>query len=271
MVTSDEVRDRRGPGGDVEQLVGQSDTTGLSVVAEDVRFGYGELTVLDHITLKVPQSQFVPIVGPSGCGKSTLLNILAGFVKPVDGRVLVGGHAPGSMKVNRGMVFQEYALFPWQTAWRNVAFPLEVSGVAKAERRERAVELLRLVGLEDFVDAYPHQLSGGMKQRVAIARALANDPSILLMDEPLGALDALTRETLMELIDEVWQRTQQTVIYVTHNVAEAVYLGDRVIVFSPGPNAVVKADIPIDLERPRDRLSVKVLEYQRHITELVSE
>lgn len=257
--------------GDTKQGLPVDDpgTATVSMVAEDVLFRYGQLTVLDHVTLTVPRGQFVSIVGPSGCGKSTLLNILAGFVKPVSGRVLVEGHPPGSPKVNRGMVFQEYALFPWQTAWRNVAFPLEATGMTKEERRERALELLGLVGLESFADAYPHELSGGMKQRVAIARALANDPNILLMDEPLGALDALTRENLMELIDEVWRRTQHTVIYITHNVAEAVYLGDRVIVFTPGPGASIKADIPIGLERPRDRLSERAVDYQRQITAMV--
>lgn len=232
---------------------------------------YQSLHVLDGVSFDVPRSQFVTVVGPSGCGKSTMLNVLAGFISPTSGTVRIEGESPGSAELNRGVVFQEYALFPWRTAWRNVAFALEAVGLQRDERRERAMELLRLVRLESFADSYPHQLSGGMKQRVAIARALASEPSLLLMDEPLGALDALTREKLMELIDDVWRSTRQTVIYVTHNVAEAVFLGDRVIVFTAGPGAGIKADLPINLERPRDRLSDEAIEYQRRITELVGD
>ncbi|MGH2598574.1 MAG: ABC transporter ATP-binding protein [Egibacteraceae bacterium] len=232
---------------------------------------FEQLHVLEDVSFRSRRGEFIAAVGPSGCGKSTLLNVLAGFIAPSSGSVVIEGQVPSSPNLNRGMVFQEYALFPWRTAWRNVAFALESGGMDdKTERRKRALELLELVNLSRFADGYPHQLSGGMKQRVAIARALANDPSLLLMDEPLGALDALTRESLMELIDAVWRRTKQTVVYITHNVTEAVYLGDRVLVFTPGPRARIKADVSIDLPRPRDRLADESVEYQRTITALVT-
>ena len=210
-------------------------------------------------------SEFVCIVGPSGCGKSTLLNIIAGFLAPASGEITIGGKKVDGHGMDRGVVFQDFAqLFPWRTALGNVEFGLEMKGVGKDERGRIAREQLRLVKLEKFTNSYPHHLSGGMQQRVAIARALAYNPAVLLMDEPFAALDAMTRDDMQRLLADVWKATRKTVIYVTHNVAEAVYLADRVIVMSPHPGTV-KAEIKIDLPRPRDPLSVEFLECQKDL------
>jgi NitT/TauT family transport system ATP-binding protein len=205
----------------------------------------------------------VCIVGPSGCGKSTLLNIVAGFLSPAAGEIRIGGKKVDGHGMDRGVVFQDFAqLFPWRTALGNVAFGLEMKGVAKDEREKIAREQLRLVKLDKFTGSYPHHLSGGMQQRVAIARALAYNPSVLLMDEPFAALDALTRDDMQRLLADVWRETRKTVIYVTHNVSEAVYLADRVIVMTPHPGTI-KAEIRIPLPRPRDPLSVEFLDFQK--------
>jgi ABC-type nitrate/sulfonate/bicarbonate transport system ATPase subunit len=211
----------------------------------------------------IEQSEFLCLVGPSGCGKSTLLNIIAGFLTPTAGEIRIAGKKVDGHGMDRGVVFQDFAqLFPWRTALGNVEFGLEMKGVAKDERIRIAREQLRLVKLEKFADSYPHHLSGGMQQRVAIARALAYNPAVLLMDEPFAALDALTRDEMQRLLADVWRETKKTVIYVTHNVAEAVYLADRVIVMSPHPGTV-KAEIRIPLSRPRDPLSPEFLEWQK--------
>jgi NitT/TauT family transport system ATP-binding protein len=213
----------------------------------------------------IDTSEFLCLVGPSGCGKSTLLNMIAGFLSPTAGEIRIGGKKVTGHGMDRGVVFQDFAqLFPWRTALGNVAFGLEMKGVEKAERERIAREQLRLVKLEKFVESYPHHLSGGMQQRVAIARALAYNPSVLLMDEPFAALDALTRDDMQRLLADVWRETRKTVIYVTHNVAEAVYLADRVVVMTPHPGRV-KIQIPITLPRPRDPLSVEFLEHQKEL------
>src|SRR6476620_2761012 len=223
----------------------------------------GKVPGVKNVSIDIDASEFLCIVGPSGCGKSTLLNIIAGFLTPASGEIRIGGKAVTGHGMDRGVVFQDFAqLFPWRTALGNVSFGLEMKGVPKPERDKIAREQLRLVKLEKFTGSFPHHLSGGMQQRVAIARALAYNPSVLLMDEPFAALDALTRDDMQRLLADVWRETRKTVIYVTHNVAEAVYLADRVIVMSPHPGTV-KAEIRIPLPRPRDPLSIEFLDFQK--------
>jgi len=231
----------------------------------------GSVTGVDVVSFDMEQSQFLCLLGPSGCGKTTLLNIIAGFLAPTGGEIRIGGEAVRGQGTDRGVVFQDFAqLFPWRTALGNVAFGLEMKGIGKTEREEIALKQLRLVKLEKFAQSYPHHLSGGMQQRVAIARALAYNPSVLLMDEPFAALDALTRDAMQRLLADVWRETRKTVIYVTHNVAEAVYLADRVIVMTPHPGRI-KTEVPITLARPRDPLSVEFLECQKTLLRQLDE
>jgi NitT/TauT family transport system ATP-binding protein len=239
------------------------------IEVDDVTLEYdtpaGRVTGVSGACFELEACEFLCLVGPSGCGKSTLLNIIAGFLTPTAGEIRIGGAKVAGHGMDRGVVFQDFAqLFPWRTALGNVAFGLEMKGVPKAEREEIAMRQLRLVKLEKFAGAYPHHLSGGMQQRVAIARALAYNPSVLLMDEPFAALDALTRDDMQRLLADVWRETRKTVIYVTHNVAEAVYLADRVVVMTPHPGTV-KTEIRIDLPRPRDPLSVQFIECQKEL------
>ena len=241
----------------------------LPIEIRDVSLVYdtpaGKVPGVKDVSFNIGASEFICIVGPSGCGKSTLLNIIAGFIAPVAGEIRIGGKTVTGHGMDRGVVFQDFAqLFPWRTALGNVTFGLEMKGVGKEEREAVAREQLRLVKLEKFTASYPHHLSGGMQQRVAIARALAYNPAVLLMDEPFAALDAMTRDDMQRLLADVWKTTRKTVIYVTHNVAEAVYLADRVIVMTPHPGTV-KAEIRIPLERPRDPLSVEFLECQKEL------
>jgi len=225
----------------------------------------GRVPGVQAANFEMEASEFLCLVGPSGCGKSTLLNIIAGFLTPTRGEIRIDGAPVKGHGMDRGVVFQDFAqLFPWRTALGNVTFGLEMKGVPKEEREQIALKQLQLVKLEKFAQSYPHHLSGGMQQRVAIARALAYNPSVLLMDEPFAALDALTRDDMQRLLAEVWRETRKTVIYVTHNVAEAVYLADRVIVMTPHPGTV-KAEVPIRLPRPRDPLSVEFLGYQKQL------
>src|SRR5881409_1554790 len=220
---------------------------------------------LRDVSFSVEPSEFLCVVGQSGCGKTTMLNIAAGFLKPTEGTIMIGGKAVTGKGLDRGVVFQDFAqLFPWRTAQRNVEFGLEMKGVPRAERVETARGFLRLVGLEAFAAAYPHELSGGMQQRAAIARALAYNPSVLLMDEPFAALDALTRDEMQRFLVDVWRETRKTVVYVTHNVAEAVYLADRIVVLTPHPGTV-KGEVKVTLPRPRDPLSVPFVECQKAV------
>ncbi|MFJ7356447.1 ABC transporter ATP-binding protein [Phyllobacterium sp. NPDC097923] len=205
---------------------------------------------LDRFSLDVADGEFITVVGPSGCGKSTALNIAAGLLAPSDGEVLVDGHAVEGPGPERGMIFQQYALFPWLTVRENVEFGLRVKGEPAARRREKASYFIDLVGLGDFADALPKTLSGGMKQRCAIARAYAVDPSVLLMDEPFGALDALTRVQMQDQLLETWSRERRTVMFITHDVDEAVYLANRVIVMAARPGRL-KEIITVDLPYPR--------------------
>ena len=210
----------------------------------------GEVVALDGIDLHVDPGEFVSIVGPSGSGKSTFLYIVGGFVEPTAGRVLVGGEQVRRPSPDRGIVFQEFVLFPWKTVLGNVTFGLARKGVPRAERRPVAQRYIEMVHLAGFEHHYPKELSGGMKQRLALARTLATDPSVLLMDEPFGAVDAQTRMLLQQELLEIWERTQKTVLFVTHSVEEAIYLSDRIYVFSQRP-ARVKAVLDVPLPRPR--------------------
>jgi ABC-type nitrate/sulfonate/bicarbonate transport system ATPase subunit len=241
----------------------------LPIEVRDVSLVYdtpsGPVSAVESASFRLPASEFLCIVGPSGCGKSTLLNIIAGFLTPTAGEIRIGGKAVTGRGMDRGVVFQDFAqLFPWRTALGNVTFGLEMKGVAKAERERIAHAQLALVKLEKFAHSYPHHLSGGMQQRVAIARALAYNPAVLLMDEPFAALDAMTRDAMQRLLAEVWRETRKTVVYVTHNVAEAVYLADRVLVMTPHPGRV-RCELPITLARPRDPLSIEFLECQKDL------
>ncbi|MET9246793.1 ABC transporter ATP-binding protein [Nonomuraea sp. NPDC003709] len=195
-------------------------------------------TALSGIDLDVREGEFLTLVGPSGCGKSTLLDLIAGLTAPTSGEILIDGARVTGPGLDRGIVFQQYALFPWRTAQSNVEFGLEAKGVPRKERARRAREHLALVGLAGFEERYPHELSGGMRQRVAIARSLAFDPDVLLMDEPFAALDAQTRESLQEELVHVWEQTGKTVVFITHGIDEAVYLGQRVAVMTSRPGRI---------------------------------
>jgi NitT/TauT family transport system ATP-binding protein len=225
----------------------------VRVVIDDVSKTYTDgrgrpVPALAGVSVTVEAEEFVALVGPSGCGKSTLLSIVAGLLAPSEGAIYIDG--PADAPATTAMVFQEFALFPWRTVQRNVEFGLEERGVARAERSRRARRYIELTGLAGFEHRYPHELSGGMRQRVGIARALAVEPAVLLMDEPFSALDAQTRWLMQEELLAVWEQTRKTILYVTHNIQEAVYLADRVIVLSRRPGHVL-ADVPIELKRPR--------------------
>jgi NitT/TauT family transport system ATP-binding protein len=224
----------------------------LEIVSLRKKFQTGRrtITALDGASMSLGENEFVSLVGTSGCGKSTLLSIVAGLQEPTDGEVLVDGRPVLGPGRDRGVVFQTYTLFPWLSARGNVEFALRGHGMGARERRDVAREHLKLVGLEDFEDARPSQLSGGMKQRVAIARALSYRPAILLMDEPFGALDALTRQLMQELLTSVWEQHRLTVLFVTHDVEEAVFISDRVAVMTNRPGRI-KKEVVVDLPRPR--------------------
>src|SRR5712692_2654608 len=237
----------------------------LSGITYEYATGERSVVALRDVSFSLAESEFLCVVGRSGCGKTTLLNIVAGFLAPTKGEIRIGGKAVTGRGFDRGVVFQDFAqLFPWRTARRNVEFGLEMKGVPRAQRAEVAMNFLRLVGLEKFARAYPHELSGGMQQRTAIARALAYNPTVLLMDEPFAALDALTRDEMQRFLVDVWRETKKTVVYVTHNVAEAVYLADRIAIFTPHPGTV-KAEVKVTLSRPRDPLSVEFVEVQKRV------
>ena len=230
---------------------GHPETLTARGVTKRFTVGDDEVEALAPVDLAIPGGEFVCMIGASGCGKSTLLRIIAGFEEPTTGEVAIDGKpvtGPGS---DRGMVFQDYALFPWMTVRQNISFGPRQRHLARDEVEKTTDEFIRMVGLERFADRYPNQLSGGMKQRVAIARVLANNANILLMDEPFGALDALTREQLQNELLQIWKRTGVTTIFVTHSVEEAVLLADRVLVMSAGPGRI-DSDFRIDLPRPRD-------------------
>jgi len=210
-----------------------------------------KIHALSDANLSIRKGEFVCLIGASGCGKSTLLRIIAGFEQPSSGEALMWGRPIAGPDPTRGMVFQDYALFPWLSVRDNIAFGPAARGLSGGEVKDTVDKFIELVGLGKFANAYPHQLSGGMKQRVAIARVLANDAEVVLMDEPFGALDAMTRERLQDELLEIWQRTKLTVVFVTHSVEEAIFLANRVVVMTPGPGRI-ESDNALDLERPRD-------------------
>jgi NitT/TauT family transport system ATP-binding protein/sulfonate transport system ATP-binding protein len=233
------------------------------------RMGDRQTQALHDVNLSVRKGEFVCLIGASGCGKSTLLRVLAGFETATSGTVEMYGQAITGPGPERGMVFQDFGLFPWLTVRDNIAFGPHQRGLPKARLDELSGHYMQMVGLEKFSDFYPGQLSGGMKQRVAIARVLANECEVLLMDEPFGALDALTREKLQQDLLEIWERTKLTVIFVTHAVEEAVLLSDRVVVMTAGPGRIER-DVQLELARPRDIVGIEFNQVRRDITQLLS-
>ncbi|KAE8127483.1 MULTISPECIES: ABC transporter ATP-binding protein [Bifidobacterium] len=228
----------------------------------------GALDVLENLDLRIKDHEFVCIVGPSGCGKTTILNLIAGFESPTSGRLTLLDEpieGPGS---DRAVVFQEASLMPWMNVQSNIGLPLKVKHVSKEERAAKVEPLIDTVGLKGFERHFPWQLSGGMQQRVGIARALAMDPQIILMDEPFGALDAQTRESMQESLVDIWSKSKKTVVFITHSIDEALVLGDRVIVMGSRGTGV-KDDIHVDLDRPRDSTTVPFNELKKHIRELL--
>ncbi len=229
-----------------------------------------QVVALRDIQLDIAPGQFVCLLGPSGCGKSTLLNAIAGFAPPSDGRITVDSKLVTEPGPDRGMVFQEYALFPWMTVAQNIAFGLEIKGRAKAEIEREVDRLLDVLKLGDFKHRYPKDLSGGMRQRVAIARVLALDSPVMLMDEPFGALDALTRRSLQDELLRIWVELRKTIVFVTHSIEESIYLADRIVVMTYRPGTV-KRDVRVDMARPRDPSSAAFNTLKRELAEMVME
>ncbi len=229
------------------------------------------MTVLSDLSFDVPAGKFVCIVGPNGCGKTTLLRLIAGLARPTRGEIVLNGKPIQEPGPERGFVFQEYALFPWRSVRKNIEFGLEMRGVAPLQRREISKRYIDLVGLRGFEDYAIRRLSGGMKQKVSIARALANEPIVILMDEPFAALDCQTRNVMQEELLNIWDasRERKTILFVTHNVEEAVFLADLVLVLSHRPGRLVEA-LPVNLPRPRDRISPELHRLRGHILDLLA-
>jgi len=230
------------------------------------------LTALWNMSLKIPAGEFLVVVGPSGCGKTTFINVVVGLIKPSDGRVMCGGTMVTGPGNDRAMVFQDYALMPWRTIRKNVEFGLELQGRLNADTAQNVDYYINLVGLWGFEDNLPHELSGGMRQRVGLARALATDPKVLTMDEPFGALDAMTREVMQAEFEKILSKTKQTVIFITHSIDEAITMGDRIVVMTAGPGRI-KAVLDVDIPRPRWDIDVRnharYLELRRQIWEML--
>lgn len=229
-----------------------------------------ENKVLENINLDIKEGEFVSLLGPSGCGKTTLLTIIGGFQSCEEGQVLLNDKVVDKPGIDRAFVFQNYALFPWKTVKANVEFPMKQRKLSKEEREKKLEELLEISDLKGREKMYPHQLSGGMKQRVAVIRALACSPEVLLMDEPLGAVDFQMRQNLQEELESIWIKNKITAIMVTHDVDEAVYMSDRVVVMSRDKGRIIE-DLKIDLDRPRNRESNEYLEYKNRLTKQLSE
>lgn len=240
----------------------------LSMIYQDKNGGQ-PVTALQNVNLEIKEGEFISLLGPSGCGKTTLLRIIADLLQPSKGKVTVRGQSPREVRLQKkyGIVFQNPVLYDWRTVRRNVCMPMELLGMKKPDRTARVTEMLDLVGLSDFGKHYPYELSGGMQQRVGIARALAINPEILLMDEPFSALDEFTREKLHEDLLDIWTKTKKTVVFVTHNISEAVFLSDKVVVLSPHPGRV-SAVIDIDIPRPRNMESKQTTKFYDYITQI---
>ena len=234
------------------------------IIVEDLIQAFNSLTVIDHIGLSVGEGEFLAIIGPSGCGKSTLLRIMAGLIRPTGGRVLIDGMEVQGPNPRHNLVFQDHALYPWRTVFQNVALGLEMKRESPEKIKERVDGLLSLVGLENFATYYPHQLSGGMRQRAALARVLAVDPDVLFLDEPFGALDAMTRLTLQDELLGLWIDSGKTVVLVTHDVEEALVLADRVVIMSTIPGRI-REIILVPERRPRDRGSATLASLKRTV------
>jgi NitT/TauT family transport system ATP-binding protein len=244
------------------------DIIAIEGVSKVFRSGANPIHALSDTSLRIGKGQFICLIGASGCGKSTLLRLIGGFEAPTHGRVRMWDADVAGPGPDRGMVFQDYALFPWLTVRGNIAFGPKARGLYRKEVAATTDRFMEMVGLTKFAEAYPHQLSGGMKQRVAIARVLANDAQVILMDEPFGALDAMTRERLQEELLELWQRTGLTVVFVTHAIEEAILLADRVVVMTPGPGRI-QSDNSIALARPRDVASPDFNAVRRQLSHLL--
>jgi len=240
----------------------------MALVAKELSKRYGDLVALKNVSFDVKDGEFVCIIGPSGCGKTTLLRIVAGLTPPTSGCVIVDGEEIRGPSQDRGFVFQEYTLLPWRTARENIELGLELQGMAKEERFKLAQKYIDLVRLRGFEDAHPKELSGGMQQRVAIARALITDPEMILMDEPFGALDAQTRNLMQEELLRIRRASNKTILFVTHNVDEAVFLADRIIVMSTRPGEVKKV-ITVNISHPRNRTGTKTNKIRRDILRIL--
>lgn len=225
---------------------------------------FDSLVVLHDLSFKVKEGIFLCIVGPNGCGKTTLLRLIAGLIRPMEGEIRLNGHPIQGPGPERGFVFQEYALFPWRNVRQNIEFGLEMRGLPAEARRRLSQKYIELTGLSGFEDYSPRRLSGGMKQKVSIARALANDPRVILMDEPFAALDCQTRNIMQEELLSIWEKDKKTILFVTHNVEEAVFLADRILVLTARPGRLHET-IPVDIPRPRDRLSPELHHIRGHI------
>lgn len=262
---SDKVRDR------FDRLKKRPVILEIQDLGKDFDTPQGKVTALKDINFRVHKREFVCVIGPSGCGKSTLIRTLAGLESASSGQVLLDGKAVSGPGPDRGMVFQGYTLFPWLTVKKNVMFGLEMTGSGKVVAEEEALQWIELIGLSKFVNSYPHQLSGGMKQRVAIARALANQPRILLMDEPFGALDAQTRGKMQSYLMEIWKNIDVTILFITHDLDEAIYLADRILVLKAHPGEVQEViEVPVPQPRSEDQfLSPEFLATKKRLEELI--
>lgn len=257
----------------MSEVVKNSVNSNVEIMMRDIGMVYRsdglDVTALTSVSLDIEKGEFVSLVGPSGCGKTTLLRIIADLLSPTSGEITIAGESPkeARMKQRYGIVFQSAVLYDWRTVKKNIMLPLEIMHVPKADREERADKMLELVGLQDFSNHYPHQLSGGMQQRVGIARALAIQPEILLMDEPFSALDEFTREKLHEDLLRIWRKTNKTIVFVTHNISESVFLSDRVCVLSPHPGRL-SAVIDVDLPRPRTQEMKNTQEFTNMVAKI---